>query len=92
MVKTEIVPEHRSESVIPQEIVPPDLSVAHVFFDIGIVVIFAAFRDAIPSFQKQGKPASFETYVPYDTVPAPRQRLGLAVGLVVHAHLDEASG
>ena len=58
MVNTEIVPEHRSEPVLLEEIVPPDLPVAQVFFDIGIVVIFAALRNAVPSFQEKRKTVS----------------------------------
>ena len=53
----------------------------------GIVVV--GVRDAIPALDEDRERAALDPDVGHDPVPAPRQRLGLAVRLVVDAELDE---
>ena len=86
----QVVAEHDAKPVFLQEIVGPDLSVAHVRIDPGIVVYLGVSGKWYQPFRRSEKLAPFEPDVGHDPVPAPRQGLGLAVRLVVDADLDEA--
>ena len=69
---------------VPQQ---PGLAPAHVVLDAGVVVVLGAFGHALPGFQVQlpaAAPFGPGHHIP--TVPAARQGVALAVGLVYQPH------
>lgn len=87
--EVQIVAEHDPEAVPFPEIVPPDLPVPEVVFDVRVVDIRDGLRDAVPALQKKREIAPFKTGTGHDSVPASGQWFGLAVGLMIKAQVYE---
>jgi len=87
--EVQVVAEHDPEAVPFPEIVTPDFTMAEVIYDIGVIVIRGCLRDTVPAPQEKREIPPFKPRTGHDAVPAPGQRFGLAVGLVIKAHIYE---
>ena len=89
VVEAQVVAEHERQVEIPPDRAQPDLPVTQVGLDVRVVVLLCALGDAQPGLDLEVQDVPLEAEVGHDAVPAAREGLAAAVGLVVEADLDE---
>jgi hypothetical protein len=88
-VETKVVPERGGNGAIFPEIERGDFTIPQVGRDVRIVIGVPALRDSEPGFENEVERILLKAEVRHEPVPAPREGLPAAVGLVIEADLDE---